>query len=68
MITVSPFAQETFSASQTDQHSDLTEETNFFRVTVMAVAADLHRDFLIPDSAAVYLPGETDNAHLLCMQ
>ena len=30
----------------------------------MAVAADLHRDFLIPDPAN----GETDNAHLLCMQ
>ena len=37
-------------------------------VTVMAVAADLHRDFLIPDSAAVYLPYGTDNAHLLRMQ
>ena len=34
------------------------------RVTVMAVAADSHRDFLIPDPAN----GETDNAHLLCMQ
>jgi hypothetical protein len=34
----------------------------------MAVAADSHRDFLIPDSAVVYLPGETDNAHLLCAQ
>ena len=34
----------------------------------MAVAADSHRDFLIPDSAAVYLPDKTDNAHLLCAQ
>lgn len=26
LVTVSPFAQETFSVSQTDQHSDLTDE------------------------------------------
>ena len=29
----------------------------------MAVAADLHRDFLIPDP-----DHGTDNAHLLCVQ
>ncbi|MBQ2324673.1 MAG: hypothetical protein II377_00340 [Clostridia bacterium] len=31
--------------AQTDKHSDLTPKG----VTVMAVAADLHRDFLIPE-------------------
>ena len=31
--------------SQTDKHSDLT----LLRVTVMAVAAESHRDFLIPE-------------------
>ena len=34
----------------------------------MAVAADSHRDFLIPDPAAVYLPDRTDNVRLFCTQ
>lgn len=63
LVTVSPFAQETFSVSQTDQHSDLTDGETLPGVTVMAVAADSHRDFLIPD-----IDNETDNAHLLCVQ
>ena len=33
--------------SQTDKHSDLTSHSG--GVTVMAVAADFHRDFLIPE-------------------
>ena len=33
--------------SQTDKHSDLTSHSG--GVTVMAVATDFHRDFLIPE-------------------
>ena len=40
-----PFAQRVFFGTQIDQHSDLKAQG---LVTVMAVAADLHRNFLTP--------------------
>ena len=40
-------AQETFYDSQNDKHSDFEPFTS--SVTVMAVAADFHCDFLIPE-------------------
>ncbi|MBQ9806526.1 MAG: hypothetical protein IJW49_08495 [Clostridia bacterium] len=40
-----PFAQRVFFGTQNGQHSDLKARG---LVTVMAVAADLHRDFLTP--------------------
>ena len=43
----SPLAQETFINSQNDKHSDLI--THLSEDTVMAVAADSHRSFLIPE-------------------
>ena len=39
-------AQEFFRVSRSDKHSDLRSEAS---VTVMAVAADFHRNFLIPE-------------------
>lgn len=44
---ISPFCPRDFYETQNDKHSDLTVcKTN--GVTVMAVAADSHCDFLIP--------------------
>jgi hypothetical protein len=40
-----PFAQRVFFGTQIDQHSDLKAQG---LVTVMAVAAEFHRDFLTP--------------------
>jgi hypothetical protein len=45
---ISPFAQESSLRSQVDKHSDLRIRDPD---TVMAVAADSHRDFLIPERA-----------------
>ena len=58
--SASPFAQETFYVSRHDKHSDwfchATEDT------VMAVAADSHRDFLIPEKVIVTPPTTGQNA------
>ena len=41
----SPFARKSFYVSQNGEHSDLLQR----QITVMAVAADFHRDFLTPE-------------------
>ena len=51
--SISPFCPRDFYVSRADKHSDLTRERFAPRVTVMAVAADFHRDFLIPESTVL---------------
>ena len=45
-VRISPNCPRDFYASRDDKHSDLRSKAS---VTVMAVAADLHRNFLIPE-------------------
>jgi hypothetical protein len=52
LFKVLPVCPRVFYLAKTDQHSDLTVcDAN--RDTVMAVAADSHRDFLIPEQTVL---------------
>ena len=56
-VRISPNCPRDFYASRDDKHSDLRSKAS---VTVMAVAADLHRNFLITESTERYFRQRSD--------